>query len=92
MGKLRLELVDLKGNFSHLHLILDVAEHLGMELRLGLSKLTYLVHHDLLYLLARLSHLLISKFVLEFSDCGLLLSKRVLSFNLLPLRLVLLVS
>ena len=92
LSQFSLELVDLKGNFPHLHFILHVAEHLGMELRLSLTELTNLISHDLLYLRACLGHLLVREFVLELSYRGLLLGKCVLSFDLLSLCLILLVG
>ena len=84
--------MDLKGNLPHLHFVLDVAEHLGMKLRLSFTELTNLVSHDLLYLRACLGHLLVREFVLELGYRGLLLGKCVLSLDLLSLCLVLLVG
>ena len=92
LSQFSFELVDLKGNFSHFHLILNVSEHLGMELRLGLAKLADLISHDLLYLRACLSHLLVREFVLELSYRSLLLGKCVLSLDLLSFSLILLVG
>ena len=83
--------MDLEGDFSHFHFVFDVGKHLGVELCLGLTELTDLVCHYLLDLGTCLHHFLIGKFVLEFSHRRLLLRKSVLSFNLLPFRLVLLV-
>ena len=83
--------MNLKGNFPHFHLVFDVTKHLGVELGFCFTELGNLIGHDLFDLDAGLSQLSVSELVLEVSYSCLLLRKCMLCFDLLSLRLVLLV-